>query len=320
MKLPRGTAYKVVGTKNTTLAALLSELRLEKFSGYLRITVEVEKNLKDGYIVLKDGEIAAASYEGREKLNGARALEKIRTVSSMPGIIDVYKFSPFQLQITLEENKECCLTAEEEVRSAVQTPPAEPEPIPEQPKAAPAKVEIPKETPRLEIQIEKAEDKKIAEEIEKPAPKKITEEPEIETPKPKIEAPEAAGETEEEKENRLKNERLKLLKKYGLSEPKEEFVEAVVSKFYMPADYEIATKAKELKKEMIKRIRAIKDIENVDIYVSTARGEDIVEFGIDVYVKPLTEKVKKEIEKLIDETLKERVEFPCEKEVTISAA
>jgi len=313
MNLPRGTAYKVVGTKGTTLAALLSEFRLEKFCGYFRLTVEVEKNLKDSYVVLKDGEIAAASYEGREKLNGAKALEKIRTVSSMPGVIDIYKFSPFQLQITLEENKECLISAEE-VKEEIKE-----------------KVEEVKEAPKTKApKIPKEEAEEVIEEVKKPAhkaepsPKKI-EMPKTEAVAPapkqpeKIEVPVSLEETEEEKEKRLKEERLKLLRKYGLSEPREEFVDSVVSKFYMPADYEIATKAKELKKEIIRRIRDLKDIEKIDIYISSAKGEDIVEFGIDVYVKPLTEKIKKEIERLIDETLKERVEFPCEKEITITA-
>lgn len=320
MKLPRGSAYKVAGTKSITLAALLSEFKLEKFNGYARLTVEVEKNLEDGYFVIKQGEIVAASYEGKKVLYGSNALAKIRSVSLMPGVYDVYRFSDFQLQITLEENKECLISEEAEAPSKEEIKEkAEEAKAPEiEPPAPPRHIEV--EAPSPKIPKEEAEE--MIEEVKKPLPKAEPSPKKIEIPKQpeKIEAPLPAEESEEEKEKRLKNERLKLLKKYGLSEPKEEFVESVVSKFYMPADYEIATKAKELKKEMINRVRALKGVENADLYVSTTRGEDIVEFGIDVYVKPLTEKIKKEIEKLIDETLKERVEFPCEKEITITAA
>lgn len=277
MRIPRGKSYKVFKTREKSLEAILNELKKEAFSGYLRLTAEVDGELIDAYIVFEKGNVIAASYEGKEKIYGDEAFRKIPKLFSSPGICDVHSLSEFQLEITKEENPECLIKTLLKERQIAE-----------------------KEAKAPEVREE------VAEEIERAEkPEKIDE---------------ASREMPEVESKDIKKRRMELLKKYGLREPDDSFVESIVKTFYMPADYEIAAKAKELKREIIKKIKSMKNIENADVYISTAKGHDIVEFSVDVYIKPLTEKTKSEIESIIESILSEKVDFPFQKEITVIEA
>lgn len=297
MRIPKGKSYKVFKTKEKRIEEVLSEFKREAFSGYLRATVEKEGELIDAFIVFEKGRAIAASYEGKEKLYGNEAIEKIKEIFLYPGICDVYSLSEFQLEITKEENPECMIKADivEEAEAG--------EPIAEHVQAIEREV-----IEERKEEIEK--NKEIEEVIEK---KQKPEIPEKQEEKPEEIEYEDTGED-------IKKRRLELLKKYGLREPDDSFADSIIKTFYMPADYEIAAKAKELKREIIKKIKGMKGIESADVYISTTKGEDTVEFSVDIYIKPLTEKIKSEIESLIESILSEKIDFPFQKEISVIEA
>ncbi len=110
MRLPKGASYKLLSTKDASMDKVLEELSSEKFSGYVRLTIEKDESIEDGYLLLKAGEVVGAEYQGGKTLYGSKAYKKIQQASKTLGIIDIYKFTDFQLQISIEENGEALVS------------------------------------------------------------------------------------------------------------------------------------------------------------------------------------------------------------------
>jgi len=262
MRLPKGASYRLVSTKGISLRALLQELSSQSFTGYLRITVE-DEGLEDGYLLVKNGSVIGAEYAGRETLVSAAAYEKIKDAWRKEGIVDIYSFTEFQMQLAVEENPEALFSSE----------------LKEQP-----------------------EEEGVVEESAEP------------------EQPVEPEERVKEDILKKRSERLALLKKFGIKEPEDEFVEAILQSFKLPSEKELSAASRELKKEILSRLKESTKAEELDLYISPAKLHDTVELNIDVYVKPLTKEIEEKVKSTIERALKEKVSFPYQKGVTINAA
>jgi hypothetical protein len=297
MRLPKGTSYKFLSTKEASLDSVLEDLASEKFSGYLRMTIEGEKGIEDGYLLIKDGDVVGAEFEGGESLFSKKAYKKIKDISKLSGILDIYKFTEFQMQLSVEENGETLL-------SAPKKKPAEK--IKEEPKAKPKPPEPVEVTKEREPSVEK-----------KPA-----EPPPIEETKPP-EPVEALGEPERSVEEDIlekRKERMAMLKKFGLKEPEDDFVDGILQTFKLPTEKEINKTSKALKKEILSRIKQKTTLEEVDLYIHSSTTEKAVGFSIDVYVKPFNKEIEEEVKSTIEDAMKEKLAFPYEKGLSINEA
>ncbi|MFQ5800273.1 MAG: DUF2226 domain-containing protein [Candidatus Hydrothermarchaeales archaeon] len=271
MRLPKGTSYKFLSTKDASLDSLREEFVSERFSGYLRMTVESGKEIDDGYLLIKDGEVVGAEFEvwGKGSLFGKDAHKKIKEGSKLPGIIDIYKFTDFQIQLSIEENEEALLLA-----------------------------------PHRRAPEEKVEEK-LKEKTKPPQPIEVSVEPERSV---------------EEEVLKKRKGRMELLKKFGLKEPGDGFVDDILQSFKLPTEKEINRKSKELKKEILQRIKKKTKLEEFDLYIHSSKTESAVAFDIDVYVRPFNKKIEEEVKSTIEDAMKEKLEFPYEKELSVNAA
>lgn len=271
MRLPKGASYKLLSTKDASLDSLLGELASERFSGYLRMTVESGKEIDDGYLLIKDGEIVGAEFEvwGKGSFFGKDAYKKIEESSKLPGIIDIFRFTDFQIQLSIEENEEAFFSA-----------------------------------PHRRAPEERVEEKPKAK-IKPPQPVAVSEEPERSV---------------EEETLKKRMERVELLKKFGLKEPEDGFIDDLLQSFKLPTEREINRKSRELKKEILNRIKQRTKLEELDLYINSTKMESAVGFDIDVYVRPFNKKIEEEVKSTIEEAMKEKLKFPYEKGLTINAA
>jgi hypothetical protein len=284
MRLPKGASYKLILNKEHHMDSLLCNLADQYFTGYIRITVEGEKTIEDGYLLFNCGKVVGAQYIGKKDFFSKKALKKIKEAWNLEGILDLNKFTPFQLQLTLEENPETLLMTMKKI---------------------------------LEIKAKPETEKSVAERKSKV---KEVKEP---TKKLSLEVEEILVEKEHSvTEDILKKreERVALLKKFGLKEPEDDFVDAVLQGFNLPCERDLNKKSKELKKEIVKKLKKSKKLKKLDLYINPAKLHNIVEFDIDVYVKPLNKKIEKEVKSVIDDTFKEMLSFPYKKGFKINAA
>jgi hypothetical protein len=177
-----------------------------------------------------------------------------------------------------------------------------------------AKVEVEGNEPRL------SENENTSKEVE--APVEASSAPWIEEEKTQEGSIEISREEQHLEKDILEKrmERMALLKKFGLKEPEDEFVNSILQKFSLPSDKELNSKSRELKMEILKRLRQTIKLEELDLYINPAKVQDVVEFNIDVFVKPLNKKIEEEVKLTIENTLKEKLTFPYEKGLKINAA
>ncbi len=268
MRLPKGKSYKLTSTKETDLKDLMGELLSQKFSGYIRVTVERSGSLEDGYVLLKEGVPVCSAYEGSSTFLSEDAFKEIEKAWGYEGVVDIYEFTPFQLQISIEENPEALMPSDWVTPYTVNS-----------------------EEPEVE------EGSSCDTHVEKVDPKTVT-------------------------KNILKkrDERLALLKKFGIREPEDEFVGALIRAFKLPSERELNSKSRELKVELLNRLKKSLKCEELDIYISPSKVHDKIEINIDVYVSPYSKEMEDEVKTTIEATLRERLSFPYEQGVTINTA
>lgn len=149
---------------------LLKDLSENKHNGFIRITL----NSEEGYILFKDGEVVAASYE---RLSRVDAIEKIKDAMNVNGtLIEIFNVKPKQFDFFMDINKPYLINsaATDLINELKKSTEPEPEPAPE-PKAVPKPKPISEAVNKPEI-IEK-----------EPEPPKPEEEPKTEPEKPEIE-------------------------------------------------------------------------------------------------------------------------------------
>jgi hypothetical protein len=275
MRLPKGASYKFISTKTGSIDALLKELKSGVFSGYIRLTVENEEKINDGYLLIKDGELIGAEFQGTKTYFSKKGYKKIENAWKLEGIIDVYSFTEFQIQFSIEENQEALFTTSAKKPS-------------EEPFTTIEKTAV--KAPEIDVSITPTE------------PQKTSEEDSV---------------TEDVRVKRM--QRLTLLKKLGLKEPTDDFGDSIVKGIRLPSERELNKKSRELKKEILIRLKQSNKLEAVDIYISPAKFQDIIEFDIDVYVKPLNKKIENAVKSAIENTLKEKLSFPYKKRLKIEA-
>ncbi len=302
MRLPKGASYKFISTKATSIDALLEKLGSENFSGYVRITVEKEGKINDGFLLLKEGVVIGAEFQGTDTHFSKNAYKKIEDVWKLEGIVDMYSYTEFQIQFAIEENPEALIAPSEKKPSKkVETVPKVDEIKTSKERIAPSK---PPETPPATTE------------------KTTVKAPEIEVPITPSEAMKSSDKDESavaEDVLEKSNERLKLLKKLGLKEPKNDFVDSILKSVRLPSERELNTKSREIKKGIIKRLNKNTKLEELDVYISPSKLKDIIEFEIAVYAKPLNKKIEKEIKTTIEDTLKEKLSFAYKKRLIINA-
>jgi hypothetical protein len=302
MRLPKGASFKLISTKNTSFDDLLMELSSQGFDGYFRLSIEGDGGIEDGYVLLKAGDVIGAEYQGKDIIFSEAALEMVKKAWMKEGIIDVYQFSEFQIQLTVEENEEALLSsyAKKADVKAKTTPESE--------------AVIP--TPEVVEQPEQAVPKSLDIDLTSEASKNtgLNAQPEI------IDVLEEQNQSIAEGILEKRKERLTLLKKFGLKEPQDDFVDTILKNFNLPSERELNSKSRELKKEILNRLKQSTKLEELDLYINSAKMQNTVEFNIDVYVKPLDKKIEEEVKSTIENTLKEKLNFPYEKGLKIIAA
>lgn len=283
MRLPKGASYKLILTKDNHMDSLLGELSYEVFTGYIRITVEREKNIEDGYLLFNYGEVVGAQYLGRKEFFSKKALKKIKEAWNLEGILDLHKFTPFQLQISLEENSEALLMSIKKILGKKAKPKPEKSMVERKSKVK----GVIKASKKTSLEVEEILVEKnhlVTEDILK-----------------------------------KREERRVLLKKFGLKEPEDDFVDVVLQGFNLPSERELNKKSKQLKKEIVKKLKKSKKLKELDLYINPTKLHNIVEFDIDVYVKPLNKKIEEEVKSAIEDTFKEMLSFPYKKGFKINA-
>jgi hypothetical protein len=104
MRLPKGASYKIFSTKKSSLDSIGEELAGVGFSGYIRVSVDKDGMINDGYLLIKEGMMLGAEFQGKEKLISKRAFTEIKKMWNLEGIVDIYKFNKFQTDLSVEEN------------------------------------------------------------------------------------------------------------------------------------------------------------------------------------------------------------------------
>ncbi len=276
MKLPKGASYKFISTKSSPLKTLLDELSQTAFTGYIRLTVEQKGELMDGYILFNNGDVVGAeSQQGDEILFSKKAFNSVKTAWELEGIADIYSFTDFQIQLSLEENEEALFKPLSEFVTTQKVKPKKE-----------AKVHsTPPPSQSIEASTESADENKVAEGIIK-----------------------------------KREERLAILKKFGLKEPEDEFVESILRGFNLPTEKELNNKSREIKKEILSKLKHLAKFEELDLYINPAKMHDTVEFNIDVYIKPLSKDLEEEVKTAVENTLREMINFPYEKGLKINSA
>ena len=295
MRLPKGASYKIISTKGISMDSLLEDLASQGFAGYVRITVEREKRIEDGYLLLKEGCVVGAEFESEETFFSKKAYDEIKKAWRLEGIVDIYKFTDFQIQLSIEENEEALLNV----------------PAKKAPKEKPVVKEKEKAKPLEPAEVQK----RPAAPVEKQPPISVEE---IKTPPEPLEVSEEPERSVAENIIEKRKERLELLKKFGLREPEDDFVDAILHGFNLPSEKELSDKSRELKKEILSRLKRTANLEELDLYINPAKLDRAVEFNIDVYVKPLNREIEEEVKSTIEKTLKEKLTFPYEKGLTFN--
>jgi hypothetical protein len=271
MRLPKGVPYKFISTKTASIDSLLTELSSKRLSGFIRISVERDKKIEDGYLLLKSGELVAAEFLGRKTLYSKKAQSEIKRIWKLLGIVDVYKFSDFQTRISIEENERSLLIPLKEAL---------------------------KENAFAEGEIDEGDQVKVAVGARKQllAGRKL---------KVKVETPEDM------------DRRQALLKKLGLKEPEEHYVDSIVQGFKLPSERELNRISRNLKVEMLRRIKKNIKLDEIDLYINSAKLERFVEFYIDLYVKPFNKKIESRLKVEIGKVMAEKLSIPYTKNITI---
>jgi hypothetical protein len=306
MRLPIGAPYKLISTKSVSQDSLLDQLASEGFSGYLRISVDRKGWIEDGFLLIRDGKILGAEYLGKERLFSQKAWEEVKEVWKLEGIIDIVKFNDYQIQLSIEENQDTLLLPITDGEETV------PERLDEE-----EVEELERNEPGMSGAITTSEEELAPVESLNVPPPQIKEE---KIPEETIEVSRVEPHPVEKDILEKRMERMALLKKFGLKEPEDEFVNSILQKFSLPSDKELNSKSRELKMEILKRLRQTTKLEELDLYINPAKVQDMVEFNIDVYVKPLNKKIEEEVKLTIENTLKEKLKFPYQKGLKINAA
>lgn len=265
MRLPKAKSHKLTSTKETDKEKLMEELLSQKFSGYIRLTVEREGKLEDGYVILKEGKPVSSAYEGSSTLLSEDAFKAVEQAWGFEGVLDIYEFTPFQLQISLEENPEALLPADWTSPYSLKHKGPE------------------EEGASCDTHIEQVDPKIVTKNILK-----------------------------------KRDERLALLKKFGIREPEDEFVGALIRAFKLPSERELNNKSREIKVELLNRLKKSLKCEELDIYISPSKVHDKIEINIDVYVSPYSKELEDEVKTTIETTLREHISFPYQQGVTIN--
>ncbi len=294
MILPKGASYKFIwttdgrallSTKTTSLDSLLKHLASNGFSGYLRITVEREDRLENGYLLMSYGKAVGAEFLGKKKLLSEAGLNGIRSAWKLEGILDLFEFNEVQLNLSIEENEEALFLPLKKVLKEMEKTKLKAGKTPE-------KIETPKPA---EIS------KKTGEDIKETLILQGPEEGHIEV----------ANSLEKDSMETLKD-RMAILEKFGLKDPGEEFGDSIVKGLRLPSERELNQVARELKLGIIKELKKKLPfkVKELDLYVTPTKTSDAVEFALDVYLKPIKKGTEEKVESVIEKTMKERLDFP----------
>ncbi len=290
MRLPKGASYRftrsgegraLLSTKNTSLDEILSELAARLFTGYIRVTVEIDAGLEDGYLLLCSGSLVGAGYVGLETVVGAQGLEAVRSAWECEGIVDLYEFNEIQLQYAVEENSAALLVPVDEIMAGI-------------------------EAGRVKKQ--ELEEQRKEEETKREAAKRES--------KAKIEKEEPS--TSEEKTEDPVVDRAALLKKLGLKDPDDEFTSVVLQSFNLPSERELSKQSRSFKREILRALKKKKRFKELDLFITPSRLSESVLFEIDVYVKPLKKGTSELVETTIDSVFESDLGFPFEKKISVS--
>jgi hypothetical protein len=303
MILPKGASYKFIwttdgkallSTKTTSLDSLLKHLASNGFSGYLRITVEREDMLENGYLLMSYGKAVGAEFLGKKKLLSEAGLKGIRSAWKLEGILDLFEFNEVQTQLSIEENEEALFLPLKKVLKEMEKAKLKTEKTPE-------KIEIPKQT---EISKTTVEDKKVTQ-GPKPSQETFNLQASMEGNL------KVANSLKDDSEEILKD-RMAILEKFGLKDPGEEFGDEIVKGLRLPSDRELNQVARELKLGLIKELKKKLPfrVKELDLYVTPTKTSDAVEFALDIYLKPIKKGTEEKVESVINKTMKERLDFP----------
>jgi hypothetical protein len=294
MRLPKGASYRftrsdegraLLSTKNTSIDEILGELAARGFTGYIRVTVEIDAGLEDGYLLLCLGSLVGAGYVGLETVVGAQGLEAVRSAWECEGIVDLYEFNEIQLQYAVEENGAALLVPVDEVMARLEDVRVKKRELEEQRKEEEAKREA-------EIEAAKRESEAKIEKEEPSTSEETAEEPVV--------------------------DRTALLKKLGLNDPDDEFASVVLHSFNLPSDRELSKQSRSLKREILRALKKKKRFKELDLFITPSRLSEYVLFEIDVYVKPLKKGTSELVETTIDSVFESDLGFPFEKKISVS--
>jgi len=115
MKIPTGEPVER-GTKvpKTSPRNIIEGLMKDKFTGYNAITIHGETGLEEGVIIYKNGKIIGSEYsyfKYNKKYMSKEALERsLNALKSRNGVIDTYKLTSHQIQLTKTMNEEAMLS------------------------------------------------------------------------------------------------------------------------------------------------------------------------------------------------------------------
>lgn len=177
MELPITRPSMISYADEIQFPELLKDLSEKKHNGFIRITL----NSEEGYILFKDGEVIAASYE---RLSRVDAIEKIKNAMNVHGtLIEIFNVKPNQIDFFMDINKPYLINSEatDLINELKKSTEPEPEPVPE-PKAVPQPKPISDAVNKPEIVEKEPEPSKPVEE-QKTEP----EEPVVEETKPEPE-------------------------------------------------------------------------------------------------------------------------------------
>lgn len=118
MNLPSGAAVKTgLDLATVDFFALLRELQLKAFNGYLVVGVPGREGLEEGTLLFDTGKVVASIYEYlafQRNYYGAEALERtLNAALAKQGVIDVFQLTPEQVQLVLAFNEQAIVIPSE---------------------------------------------------------------------------------------------------------------------------------------------------------------------------------------------------------------
>lgn len=117
--LPDGKVLKKeIDLTQASLASLLNELKVKKFSGYVSVTIRGGKGLEDGFVVFDSGKAMGAVYDyGREgkRVKGKPAFERVvNAAAAQAAFSDAIELKPEEVQSFLAAEPDAAYAPSEE--------------------------------------------------------------------------------------------------------------------------------------------------------------------------------------------------------------